>query len=114
MSQIKNVVFVTPFIGETTLLLLHAVTGLENTRIGLVTQGAVAQLQPALRNTLSAHYQIERGLDPDQIERGVRAVASQFGSVDRLLGTLEELQVPLAEVRDRLGIEGLGVERSTC
>jgi biotin carboxylase len=33
-----------------------------------------------------------------------------LGSVDRLLGTLEELQVPLAEVRQGLEIPGMNVE----
>ena len=36
--------------------------------------------------------------------------AADLGSVDRLLGILEDLQVPLAEVRERLGIPGMGAE----
>src|SRR5439155_761416 len=49
-------------------------------------------------------------LDPAQIAAGVRGVAARLGSVDRLLGTLEQLQVPLGEVRDALGLSGMGAE----
>jgi hypothetical protein len=33
-----------------------------------------------------------------------------MGRVDRVVGTLEQLQVPLGYVRDRLGVEGMGEE----
>ena len=38
------------------------------------------------------------------------ALAGRLGSVDRLLGTLEELQVPLAQVREELGLPGMDVK----
>jgi biotin carboxylase len=37
-------------------------------------------------------------------------MSSRLGSVDRLIGMLEQLQVPLGEVRDALGIPGMGAE----
>ena len=40
----------------------------------------------------------------------VRGLAARMGGVDRLLGTLEQAQVPLAAVRERLGLPGLRVE----
>ncbi len=44
---------------------------------------------------------------------GSRALATRFGGVDRLVGALEQLQVPLARVREQLGIPGMGVEVAT-
>ena len=38
------------------------------------------------------------------------ALRTHLGSVDRLLAILENLQVPLGEVRERLGIPGMGAE----
>jgi biotin carboxylase len=49
-------------------------------------------------------------LDPQQIADAVRALAVEIGAPARLLGALEQLQVPLGEVREALGIEGMGAE----
>jgi len=106
----RNVVFVAPFLQETTLRLLKGVVDLPNTRVGLVSQDPEARLPAEIRGLLNGHYGIADGLDPNQIEQGVRAMGREFGSVDRLIGALEELQVPLGDVRDNLGIEGMGGE----
>jgi hypothetical protein len=105
-----NVVFVAPFSMEATLRFVNAVAGLEGVRLGLVTQEPVEVLPPDLRARLAAHWRVADGLDPGQIEQGTRAIGRHLGGVDRLLGTLEQLQVPVAEVRERLGLPGMGAE----
>jgi hypothetical protein len=40
----------------------------------------------------------------------VQAITSGVGRVDRLSGALEQLALPMAEVRDALGIEGMSAE----
>ena len=85
---------------------------LPGVRLGLVSQDPLEKL-PARRcaRKLAAHWRVDDGLDPAQLAaRGAGARRSGSGRVDRLLGTLEQLQVPLAEVRDALGIPGMGVE----
>jgi len=110
-----NVAFLAPFHLPTTLRFLRAVVGLEGVRVGLVRVGLVSQ-EPAerlpvdLRRGLAAHYRVERGLDVDQLSVGVAAIGERLGSVDRLLAVLEQLQVPAAAVRERLGIHGMGVD----
>ena len=37
-------------------------------------------------------------------------MARHLGGIDALVGMLEQLQVPLGEVRDALGIAGMGAE----
>ncbi len=105
-----NVVFVAPFFQETTFRLLAGALKLPNTRLGLVSQDPESRLPAEVRRGLAAHHRIERGVDPANIEEGVRAVGGRLGSVDRILGALEELQVPLGDLRDRLGIPGLSGE----
>jgi phosphoribosylaminoimidazole carboxylase (NCAIR synthetase) len=63
-----------------------------------------------MRPKIAAHYRIENCLDSVQLAAATRAIATSIGRVDRLVGFLEELQVPMAEVRDALGIEGLTTE----
>lgn len=105
-----NVVFAAPFFREATLRFVEAVATLPGVRLGVISQDPEERLPPGLRQRLSAHHRIEDGLDAQQIADACRLVTKRFGSVDRLLGMLEDLQVPLGEVRDTLRITGLGAE----
>lgn len=105
-----TVVFVAPFFLETTLRFVEAVAALPGVRTGLVSQDPVERLSGPLRRRLAAHRRVADGLDPQQIADGVRSLAREIGPPARLIGALEQLQVPLGEVRDALGIEGMSAE----
>ena len=107
-----SVVFVAPFFLETTLRFVRAVAALPGVRTGLISQDAASRLPGDLRRMLAAHRRVEDGLDPRRIAAATREIAREIGPVTRLLGALEQLQVPLGEVRDELGLEGLGAEAS--
>jgi hypothetical protein len=106
----RSVVFVAPFFLDTTLRFVDAVADLPGVRAGLVSQDPAEKLPPALKSKLAAHWRISDGLDPQQIADAVRGLARQIGPPLKLIGALEQLQVPLGEVRDALGIEGMGAE----
>ncbi len=105
-----NVVFVAPFFLEATVRFIDAAAGLPGVRLGLVSQDPADRLPPALRRRLPAHVRLDDGLDPRKIAEACRTIAGTLGSVDRLMGALEELQVPLGEVRAALGIAGMDGE----
>jgi hypothetical protein len=105
-----NVTFVAPFFLETTLRFVNAAASLPGVHLALVSQDPASKLSPGLRDRLAAHRCIERGLDVREITAAVQDLARELGPTHRLLGTLEELQVPLAEVRETLGIAGMSVE----
>jgi hypothetical protein len=105
-----TVVFVAPFFAETTLRFVNATAGIPGVRLGLVSQDPAERLPRELRARLAAHWRIEDGLDPDRIADAVRGLAEKVGPCERLFGALEQLQVPLAKVREGLGIPGMGVE----
>ena len=105
-----NVVFVAPYPAEATLRFALAAATEEGVRLGLISHQSLEQTPERLRRALHGHWRVDNALDPDQLEAGVRGLAGQLGSVDRLIGVLEQLQVPLAQVRDRLGIAGMGAE----
>jgi hypothetical protein len=102
-----NVVFVAPFLMETTLRFVDATAALPGVRLGLVTQDPVERLSRQLRGALAAHERTSDALDPERIAVAVRAIGDRIGPVKRLLGALEELQVPLGEVRSMLKIPGM-------
>ena len=109
-SASRFVVFVAPFFAETTLRFVEAAVSLDGVRVGLISQDPAARLPRELRLRLAAHRHVSNGLEAQEIADAVRALAQEMGPAERLLGALEQLQVPLAEVREALGIGGLGVE----
>jgi len=105
-----TVLFVAPFFLETTLRFVEAVADLPGVRTGLISQDPAERLPAGLRGKLTAHWRIDDGLAPQRIAEAVRALAGRIGPPDRLLGTLEQLQVPLGEVREALDIPGMRSE----
>jgi hypothetical protein len=106
----RTVVFVAPFFLATTLRFIKAAATLPGVRLGLISQDPVEKLPGDIRARLAAHQRVDDAIDPVSILDGLEALDRQIGPAERLLGTLEELQVPLGEVRDRLGIPGMGSE----
>jgi hypothetical protein len=102
-----NVVFVAPFAMESTLRFVRAAVSLPGVRLAVVSQDAPDKLSRDLLQQLSGFQQLADAMSPDPLAEAVRALGRQLGSVDALLSVLEPLQVPLAEVRERLGIAGM-------
>src|ERR1700686_5229622 len=105
-----NAVFVAPFLLPATVRFIAAAAMLPGVRLGLISQDPEDMLRDDLRAALFGHYRVADGTDPQQIADATRLMAQHLGSVDRLLGMLEQLQVPPGEVRDGPGIPGMGAE----
>jgi hypothetical protein len=79
-------------------------------RLGLVTSEPLERIAPELRSRLAGHWRVDDALDARQIAGGVSGLGRQMGRIERLVGVLEQLQVPLAQVREAMGIEGMDVQ----
>ena len=105
-----GVVFVAPYYLPATARFLAGALGQPGVSLGLVSHESAERLPADIRSRLAAHYRVADALDPVQLVTAVKAVSSQIGPIDCLMGPLEELQVPMAEVRQVLGIPGIDVE----
>ena len=101
--------FVAPYLLDTTTRFVQAAATLPGVKLALITCEPADRLPPGLRDSLAGHWRIEDGLDAGQIADAVRGLGDQLGPVQRLLAVLEQLQVPLAQVREHLGIPGMDV-----
>ncbi|GAA1176807.1 hypothetical protein GCM10009584_17850 [Ornithinimicrobium humiphilum] len=99
--------FVAPFLLEATRRFVLAAARVPGVRLAVITATPWDQLDPELKEAVAGHWQVTDGLDPQQVADAVRGLRSQVGEVERLVGILEQLQVPLAQVRDALGIPGM-------
>ncbi len=101
--------FVAPFLLEATTRFVEAAARLPGVQLALVTSEPEDRIPAELRVTLAAHWRVDDALDPGQVAGAVQVVGGYLGPVRRLLAVLEQLQVPLAQVREHLGIEGMDV-----
>jgi hypothetical protein len=99
--------FVAPYLLDTTARFVEAAAALPDTRLALVTCEPADRLPPRLTQNLAGHWQIDDPFDAGQIAWAVEGLGEQLGPVQRLLAVLEQLQVPLAQVREHLGIPGM-------
>jgi hypothetical protein len=99
--------FVAPYLLDTTTRFVEAAARLPGVRTALITCEPDDRLPESLRHSLAGHWRIDDPLDPGQIAGAVQGLSRQLGPVDRLLAVLEQLQVPLAQVRAQLGIPGM-------
>ena len=103
-----HVIFVVPFAMETTLRFVRSMMALPDVRLGILSQEAPGAFTPDVRRGIRGYQRVEDAMQPDQIAEGVRAIAKEWGGrVDRIVGVLEQLQEPLATVRERLSIPGM-------
>lgn len=89
---------------------LEGAIELPATRVGLIGHEGSDRIDPVVMSALGGHWQAEDALDPEQLLYATRRLAEHLGGIDRLIGPLEELQVPLAMARQELGITGMSVE----
>ena len=106
----RNVVFVAPYFLDTTLRFVAAVASLDGVRLGLISREPEERLPDELRRRLAGHWRLDDPTNVVELSAGTRALARHLGSVERLLGVLEQIQEPLGAVRDALAIPGTSAE----
>ena len=99
--------FVAPYLLDATTRFVEAAARLPDTDLALVTCEPEGNVPPGLRRSLAAHWRIDDALDTGQIASAVQGVSERIGPVQRLLAVLEQLQVPVAQARQRLSITGM-------
>jgi ATP-grasp domain len=99
----RNVVFAAPFPLETTMRFARAAAALADVRfLGIMQEppgGDDARL-------FADVVRVGEGLDTGQLVHAANELRRRHGSIHRVLGILEPLQVQLAEVRRALGVPG--------
>ncbi|MBL0171516.1 MAG: ATP-grasp domain-containing protein [Gemmatimonadaceae bacterium] len=101
------VVFVAPLFSPAASQMIEAAASLSGVRTVVISQEPLDRLASHIAQRLHGHWRIDNVLDVAQLEFAVQALSRLHGPVDRCFGPLEQLQVPLAIVRERLGVQGL-------
>jgi biotin carboxylase len=107
------VVIVAPFFRPNTLRYINALVRLPGVRLSVLScdhAGALAAQAPVLAQQVQTVVPVARTLDGRAIIAAAQQVIDAHGPIDRLLGILEQLQLPLGEARSALSIAGMSAE----
>jgi phosphoribosylaminoimidazole carboxylase (NCAIR synthetase) len=105
-----HVVFIAPRFLENTNRYVAAFAALDAVTLSVISMDPEEAIPAGLRPRIAGHYRVADPGDVGQLTAAVRAIARGVGRVDRLAAALEQLQLPMAEVRDAVGIEGLSAK----
>jgi len=101
------VVFVAPVFSPAASQMIEAAASLSGVRLAVVAQQPLDQLSPQIAARLVGHWRVDDITDAAQLDWAVRELSARLGPIERLFGAYEQAQLPLAMVREQLGIAGL-------
>lgn len=108
-----HVVFVAPFAADATLRFTRAAAELEGVRLGLVTQEPLERFPQDIQRKLAGYRRVHDAMDVDELVKATESLREAWGEKPaRLIGVLEQLQTPLARVRELLSIRGMDTHES--
>lgn len=105
-----RIVFVSPYFTDNAKLFIDALSRLPGVQLGLVAQEDVSLLPHHTRGRIAGFELVGDALAPKEIVAATQRLSAKLGGVDRLLGVLEQIQIPIAEAQVELGLPSLGVE----
>ncbi len=106
------VVFVAPYFTENAKRFIQVTASLPDVALGLVSEDPLDFLPPEVRAVVRAHARVSDGLSVAQIVGAARQIEAELGPLHRILGVIEQIQEPLAEAREQLGLPGMRVEQA--
>jgi biotin carboxylase len=104
------VIFAAPVFSDNAHRFIEATVSQPGVHVAVISQEPQEHLAQHLRDRLAAHWRVEDIFDPGQLAHAARTLSNHFGPIHRLYGAYEQLQVPLAEAREMLGVEGMSAE----
>ncbi|HEX8852950.1 MAG TPA: ATP-grasp domain-containing protein [Pyrinomonadaceae bacterium] len=105
------VVFAAPWFSENASRFIQAAVRLPDVRVAVISQDPLENAPPKLREGVVGHWRVDDVFDSGQLAHAAGSLSARFQEpVHRFYGAFEQLQVPLAEARAALGIEGMSVE----
>ncbi len=107
LAALMLVTFVAPFFSENAKLFLHYVAQQKGVRLALISQDDLALLPEDTSRRVVHHERVTDAISTDQIVLATRKICAAAGPVDRLLGVVEQVQVPLGQAREQLGLTGM-------
>jgi biotin carboxylase len=108
-----HVALVAPVFLANTLRYVRAIAALDDVRLALIStkdREALTAVDPELSARVDAVVPVRDPTQAAHLVDATRALQTHWGRVDRLLGVLEQLQVPLGAARTACGVPGMSLD----
>jgi biotin carboxylase len=102
------VIFAAPLLSENAFNMIAAAASLPDVQLGVITHDPAEQLQHLYGQV--AHWRVDNILDVNQLIWAASELSARNGPIHRLFGAYEQLQEPLAQAREFLGVLGTNLE----
>lgn len=107
MSEL--VIFVVPFYKFSAAQFLEPMMSMPGVQLGIITQDPVHYFPHEMRERVPI-YQVEEITSYENLLHAARAFQPKYGRPRRILAINEQIQVPVAQVREALGVDGMSVD----
>ncbi len=104
------VLYAAPNYTPTAVTFIDKLASIPNVQLGLLCQEPVSWLRSETSQKLAAFAQVENAFEEGQLLAAAQHLAAQYGPIHRIIGATEQIQLPVAGVRETLGIQGMSVE----
>lgn len=108
-----HVVLVAPYFMPNTLRYVAGLVELPGVRVSLISRDSPERLvaiAPQLAARIRGFGRVHGDLGAASLTEAARQLAAKHGRIDRILGILEQLQLPIGQVRSALSIPGMSGE----
>ena len=106
----QTVIFTAPILNVNAIPTIRTLIEVPDTRVILISQEDEGKLTGGLRQRLDGFVRVENALDSAQLLRAAQHIRDRVGTIDRMFASNEQVQVPVAVVREQLGIAGMSSE----
>lgn len=104
------IVYVAPNFTENAVRFINTLSQLDGVRFGLVSQEPLEWLPHEIISRIADFERVASVFVPAQLEHAVKTLRSRQGAIHRIIAAVEQVQIPVAHVRESLGIQGMTVE----
>ena len=104
------VLYAAPNFTETAVKFIEKIASLPGVRLGLMSMEPAEWLRHDVRQKLADFSRVKDIFDFQELLQAAQTLTARNGAAHRIMGAVEQLQVQIAQVREALGIPGMGVE----
>ncbi len=102
-----NVIFTAPILNINAIPTIGAITSVPDTQVYLISQDQESLLPGELRSALAGFVKVEDALSEEQLLTAAKQIQQEAGKIHRMFAANEQVQVPVAIVREKLEIKGM-------
>jgi hypothetical protein len=104
------IAYITPNFTANAVRFIEALASLHDIRLIIISQEPVSLLPSWQQSRISVSREVADVFDKWTLIKVLTDLQKTTGTIQRILGATEQLQVPMAEARNALGIDGMDIE----